>query len=182
MIANFSTDHRKAEPSTWQQACNESHSVISVSNSPVKQWLKNESWETTRPGAWEKKSRLGTVHARLWIRLHSPQGHILPVPQLVSGRGRGWRRTISGDYFPRAVVLLHVPVSWLWEAKGPTSHLISCRGIFEQGEKSGSKQQPWTWLCSSSSWAAAQGVLSLGISSGDLTKSAWKEKRGITEG
>lgn len=77
--------------------------------------------------------------------------------------------------FPGTVVLLHMPVSCLWKAKGPTSQVMNCRVNFEQGEKSGSKQQPWMWLCCSSSRAAAQGVLRVGTSSEGLTKSDWEE-------
>lgn len=39
-----------------------------------------------------KKSRLGIVHARLWSRLHSPQGHILLNPQLAS-----WGRNMAEE-------------------------------------------------------------------------------------
>lgn len=35
---------------------------------------------------------------------------------------------------------------------------MNCRGVFEQGEKSGSKRQPWKRLCSNSSSVAGQAI------------------------
>lgn len=145
-----------------QQEHKECCSLIVDPDSSVEHRLKNVSWKTKRPGE-KKKSRLGIIHARLWSRLHSPQGHIFLNPQLPS-RGRNmaeesrWPSSspctdVWGENGGRERGLLHQPHSCKRRRILHQRWWTAEVSLVEQGEKSGSKREPWMLLSSSTSAA-----------------------------
>lgn len=112
---------------------------------------------------WKKKSRLGIIHARLWSRLHSPQGHIFLNPQLPSqGRNMAeesrWPSSspctgVWGENGGRERGLLHQPHSCKRRRILHQRWWTAEVSLVEQGEKSGSKREPWMLLSSSTSAA-----------------------------
>lgn len=187
MSANISTDRRHASRTVhvaasaqWMLFC-DNCPKFSCQAVIEKCELRNHKTRCVR------KIRLGIAHTRLWSRLHSPQGHILLDPQLVS-RGR---TAMEKSDLCRSPVLPIVqmcgertdgPRFGLWcytlhQPHGPRRRrTLHCRWwtaevSLNQGE-SRSKRQPGSGSAPAVAQQKVRPLLSLGTNSGLFVDSA----------